>query len=104
VSVIDHPTDKVALEEPVADPRISAGIGYGESKYVAEAIVLGARKTVGLRGGTVRVGQIAGDTQIGGWNKQEWVGAIARCSQLVGALPMREDVCSPCVCHLRAPV
>ncbi|KAI0031502.1 acetyl-CoA synthetase-like protein [Vararia minispora EC-137] len=84
-----HPTDAPALEQPIKDPRISAGMGYGESKWVSETILLNAREQVGLRSGVVRVGQVSGDTRIGGWNKQEWVGAIAKASQLVGALPSR---------------
>jgi thioester reductase-like protein len=87
-SFADHPEDSLAPEAPLPDPRTSAGLGYAESKWVAETLVLGARKA-GVRGGTARVGQVCGDTQHGGWNRQEWVGAIARCGQLVGALPER---------------
>lgn len=83
--------DKLALEEPIRDPKLAAGIGYGESKWVAETLLLRAREAVGLRAATVRVGQISGDTRVGGWNKQEWVGAIARLGQIVRALPDRDE-------------
>jgi thioester reductase-like protein len=81
----------VALEQSIVDPRVSTSIGYAESKWVAESLVLGARKQTGLRGGVVRVGQVSGDTTHGGWNKQEWVGAMAKAGQLVGALPANDD-------------
>ncbi|VDB85408.1 unnamed protein product [Peniophora sp. CBMAI 1063] len=85
------PENQIALEEPILDARLSAGIGYGESKWVAETLLLRARDAVGLRASTVRVGQIAGDTRVGGWNKQEWVGAIARLGQMVHAIPERDE-------------
>ncbi|VDC04878.1 unnamed protein product [Peniophora sp. CBMAI 1063] len=81
------PPEDTALEVPIADAALAAGMGYGESKWVAESVLLRARDTVGLRVAIVRVGQLAGDTGTGGWNKQEWVGAIARLGQIVRALP-----------------
>lgn len=89
--ITDTPANQIALEEPIKDPRSCAGLGYGESKWVAESLLLRAREAVGLRTATVRVGQIAGDTRVGGWNKQEWVGAIARLGQIVKALPERDE-------------
>ena len=87
----DTPSSHPALEKPIADARVSAGIGYGESKWVAETLLLRAREAAGLRATVVRVGQMAGDTRVGGWNKQEWVGAIVRLGQIVHALPMRDE-------------
>ncbi|KZV68636.1 acetyl-CoA synthetase-like protein [Peniophora sp. CONT] len=84
---LNAPADRPALEEPVSDARDTVSLGYGESKWVAETMLLRAREAVGLRATAVRVGQLAGDTRIGGWNKWEWVGAIARLGQIVKALP-----------------
>ncbi|VDB87373.1 unnamed protein product [Peniophora sp. CBMAI 1063] len=89
--LLSTPSDRPALEEPIVDARISAGFGYAESKWVAETLLLRARDAVGLRSAAVRVGQMSGDTRVGGWNKQEWVGAIARLGQIVQALPMRDE-------------
>ena len=75
------------LEEPIADARVALGMGYAEGKWVAEAILLRAYAKIGLRMAIARVGQLAGDTRLGGWNKQEWVGAIVRLSEVVGAIP-----------------
>lgn len=83
---------EAAREKPIMDPRISASIGYAESKWIAETIVLNALREIGLRASVVRVGQLAGDTRYGGWNKQEWVGAITRVSQIVQAFPERTEV------------
>lgn len=85
------PSNSPALERPIWNPRLCVGMGYGESKWVAETLLLRAHEAVGLRTGIVRVGQIAGDTRVGGWNKQEWVGAIARLSQIVKAIPDRDE-------------
>ncbi|KZV69420.1 acetyl-CoA synthetase-like protein [Peniophora sp. CONT] len=84
-------SDREALEKPLTDARVSQGMGYAESKWVAETLLFRARDEVGLRTAVVRVGQLAGDTRVGGWNKQEWVGAIARAGQIVGALPDRDE-------------
>jgi len=89
-----HEKGVLAMEELIADPRVAAGLGYGESKWVAETILLNARKAVGLRTTVVRVGQLSGDTRVGGWNEKEWVPAMVRASQIVGALPERDDTVS----------
>ena len=65
-------------------------MGYAESKWVSESILLNARETTGANTATVRVGQLSGDTRVGGWNKQEWVGAIARAGQIVKSFPERD--------------
>jgi thioester reductase-like protein len=88
----DHPTDKPVLEEPILDPSLSTGMGYGESKWVAETLLLNARKAMGLNTTIVRVGQVAGCNRIGAWTYKEWVPAIVRSSQIVGAVPERPDV------------
>ena len=44
----DHPTDKPALEARLTNARCAAGIGYGESKWVSESILLNAREAAGI--------------------------------------------------------
>ncbi|KAI0712724.1 acetyl-CoA synthetase-like protein [Cerioporus squamosus] len=76
-----------AQEAPIGDPRTSAGGGYSESKWVAEQIVTSA----GNRSTIVRVGQLSGDTHIGGWSPQEWVPALLGASQKIGCVPSRNE-------------
>ncbi|KAI0030733.1 acetyl-CoA synthetase-like protein [Vararia minispora EC-137] len=79
------------FEGPIRDPRIAAGLGYGESKWVAETILLRAREEAGLKTTIVRVGQLAGDSQNGAWNEKEWLPAIIRTGQIVQAIPRRDE-------------
>ncbi|TFK78258.1 hypothetical protein K466DRAFT_507571 [Polyporus arcularius HHB13444] len=73
-------------------PEVAVGLGYGESKWVTEQLFGRAAKTTGLRTTAVRVGQLSGDTRVGGWNVKEWVPAIVRGSQLLGCVPEKDDV------------
>lgn len=76
------------------DPALAVGGGYAESKWVAEQIIVRATKDLGLRGTVIRVGQLSGDTKMGGWTAKEWVPAIVHLSQKVGCVPTRNEVCS----------
>ena len=88
---VDH-TSAAAEEVPIDDPTVSVGTGYGESKWVAENILLRARKEADVRTTVVRVGQLCGDSVSGGWNEKEWVPALLRGSQVLGAFPQRKEV------------
>ncbi|KAI0314196.1 acetyl-CoA synthetase-like protein [Amylostereum chailletii] len=70
----------------------AAGFGYGESKWVAEQVLLNARQALGIKTTVVRVGQLSGDTRLGGWNTKEWVPALLSLGKQVGALPSRSGV------------
>ncbi|TFK84744.1 acetyl-CoA synthetase-like protein [Polyporus arcularius HHB13444] len=80
----------LAPEAPIEDPRIAAGGGYSESKWVAEQVVASA-SGVGIDTIVVRVGQLSGDTRIGGWSVQEWVPALLGASQKIGCVPSRNE-------------
>ncbi|OCH89652.1 acetyl-CoA synthetase-like protein [Obba rivulosa] len=90
-SLFGYKSSEPAAEEHISDPRMSVGMGYGESKYVAEQLLAHAAQETGLRTTVVRVGQISGDTRVGGWNPKEWVAAIVAVSQIVGCIPSRDE-------------
>jgi thioester reductase-like protein len=89
---IDLPPDTPALEQRLTDPRYSVSSGYSQSKWVAEEILFRAREQSGIKATIVRVGQVAGDSRTGAWTEREWVPAMIRVAQVVGALPKRDDV------------
>ncbi|KAI0050788.1 acetyl-CoA synthetase-like protein [Auriscalpium vulgare] len=93
VGVITVPEDRIYIaEEPIRDPEDTVGRGYGASKWVAESILLRAHESTSLRTNIVRVGQLAGDSAVGGWNEKEWVPAMLRSSQELGCFPMRDQM------------
>ncbi|KAJ7659561.1 hypothetical protein DFH06DRAFT_1044174 [Mycena polygramma] len=77
---------KSALECPIADPRISVGLGYAESKWVAEKVLEIAGKTTALSPVIVRPGQLSAAAN-GAWNTSEWFPVLLRSSHHLGQLP-----------------
>ncbi|KAL7278799.1 hypothetical protein ACG7TL_007808 [Trametes sanguinea] len=75
-------------------PELAVGTGYGESKWVAEQLFHRAAQDTGANAVVVRVGQLCGDTTVGGWSTSEWVPAIVRASKLLGCLPAADDTLS----------
>ncbi|KAI0050775.1 acetyl-CoA synthetase-like protein [Auriscalpium vulgare] len=81
-------------EEALLDPSVAIGTGYGESKWVAETILLQAKETASLCTTVVRVGQLSGDRARGMWSENEWVAAMLRSSQTLGCVPQRDETIS----------
>ncbi|KAI0050773.1 acetyl-CoA synthetase-like protein [Auriscalpium vulgare] len=81
-------------EEALPDPSVAIGTGYGESKWVAESILLQAKRAANLRTTIVRVGQLSGDRARGIWSEKEWVAAMLRSSQALGCVPERDEMIS----------
>ena len=50
-----------------------------------------------MRTTVVRVGQLCGDSVSGGWNEKEWVPALLRGAQVLGAFPQRNEVGPICL-------
>jgi nucleoside-diphosphate-sugar epimerase len=90
--ILDQPQGELAEEKADIDPRISASSGYGESKWVAEQLLLTARRERGLRATSVRVGQLSGDSRAGAWYSKEWVPALVSLGKSLNALPSRSEV------------
>ncbi|KAJ3528018.1 hypothetical protein NM688_g8049 [Phlebia brevispora] len=80
-----------ALEEPIDDASVCVGPGYSESKWLAEQILLTARKQVGLQTVVARLGQICGGFN-GYWNEREWFPALVKSAIYVRCLPNIEGV------------
>jgi thioester reductase-like protein len=68
--------------------------GYAQSKLVAEHICLNAAKECGIVSKVLRIGQVAGDTKFGIWNKNEAVPMMLRSISTIGSLPMLDEWCS----------
>ena len=80
-----------AAEEPIQDAQTVVGMGYGESKWVAERVLDRAAKTTALRPVIVRIGQLSGGKN-GSWNTTEWIPAVVRSGEVVKALPASDEV------------
>ncbi|KAL1938320.1 hypothetical protein VTO73DRAFT_11771 [Trametes versicolor] len=93
-SAQNHSPEAPVLETLDFGPELAIGQGYGESKWVTEQILGRAAKETGLITTVVRVGQLSGDTHVGGWSTSEWVPALVRASKRLGAIPAAEDTVS----------
>ncbi|KAJ7665037.1 acetyl-CoA synthetase-like protein [Mycena polygramma] len=91
ISVFSNQPASPIKELAVSDPEVALGIGYGESKWVAENLLLRASEYTGLRTHIVRVGQLCGDSVIGAWNENEWLPALVRGAQILGAVPQTDE-------------
>ena len=80
-------------EDPVPETVMSdwyaaEGMGYAQSKLIAERLLAAASEKSGLRTSVCRVGQIAGPTtRRGVWNKREWIPSLIASSVYLGKLP-----------------
>ncbi|KZT20031.1 putative nonribosomal peptide synthetase [Neolentinus lepideus HHB14362 ss-1] len=85
ISVLQHwDTGKgFAPEEDYLDVDVAVGHGYGESKYVAEQLIL----STPLQSTSFRIGQISGGSPNGSWALTDWVPIIIKSSVGLGCLP-----------------
>jgi thioester reductase-like protein len=83
----------IALEQHLSDPQPAIGLGYTESKWVAEEIL----ETAAVQNKAlfnpliIRLGQLSGAAN-GAWNSSEWFPVLLRSSQLLGRLPIISGV------------
>ncbi|KAF9060960.1 hypothetical protein BDP27DRAFT_1370089 [Rhodocollybia butyracea] len=71
-------------EHVVMDAKYAVGAGYGESKYVAERILVKS----GLQATSFRIGQITGaNAPNGAWATTDWVPIIVKTSLSLGFFP-----------------
>ncbi|OBZ65571.1 Polyketide synthase HetM [Grifola frondosa] len=94
ISVLQNQPSSPSSEDPVHNAIHAIGTGYGESKWVAESILLRAMHDTGIHVNIVRVGQLCGDTTHGGWGEKEWVPSMLRSSQALKAIPVRDEMIS----------
>lgn len=75
-------------ETLMADWSAAEGMGYAESKSIAERLLAAASEESGLRTAICRLGQIAGPTtKSGAWNEHEWIPSLIGSSIYLGKLP-----------------
>jgi thioester reductase-like protein len=93
-AAIGLPQSIIVKEEPLPDPQVAAGLGYGESKWVSEQLLLEARAALGAKSTVVRVGQLSGDSRSGGWTTKEWLPNLIALSlrKDINALPSKDEV------------
>ncbi|KAJ7127122.1 acetyl-CoA synthetase-like protein [Mycena epipterygia] len=94
ISVLLNQSTSPIPELAIDDAEQALGMGYGESKWVAENLLIQASKETGLRTHVVRVGQLCGDSVVGAWNEKEWLPAMVRGSQILGAVPQMDEAIS----------
>lgn len=77
--------------ERLAEYEWAQGMGYAQSKCVAEHICMAAAEKTGIKARVLRVGQIVADTVHGVWNATEAIPLIMQSALTVGALPKLQD-------------
>jgi thioester reductase-like protein len=90
--IIDHSSSVPVLERPSEDPAIAISMGYGESKWVNETILLRAAQAVPeLDISIVRIGQISGSRN-GAWEVAQWAPSLMVSGPVLGCLPTMNGV------------
>lgn len=77
--------------EVVAELDWAQGMGYAQSKCVAEHLCMAAAKKTNIKARVLRVGQIVADTVHGVWNDTEAIPLIMQSAITVGALPKLQE-------------
>ncbi|KAI4612274.1 putative NRPS-like protein biosynthetic cluster [Alternaria metachromatica] len=77
--------------ERLAEFDWAQGMGYAQSKCVAEHLCLAAAKETGVKARVLRVGQIVADTVHGVWNSTEAIPLMMQSALTVGALPRLQE-------------
>ncbi|KAF8524893.1 male sterility protein-domain-containing protein [Hysterangium stoloniferum] len=87
VPSIGEPHRYIVPESPVDDPSMaSRTLGYGQSKYVSERIIVNAIEH-GLRATISRVGQLGGMSTTGYWSRQEYGAILMKLVLRLGMFP-----------------
>ncbi|KAH7135334.1 male sterility protein [Dendryphion nanum] len=77
--------------ETLAELSWAQGMGYAQSKLVAENLCMRAAKSTGVRARVLRVGQIVADTVHGVWNATEGIPLMMQTALTIGALPKLQE-------------
>ncbi|KAK0463067.1 putative aminoadipate reductase [Desarmillaria tabescens] len=80
----------VVPESTIDNWKVAVGRGYGEGKYVAEQLL----SRSGLRGTSLRLGQLCGGSHVGAWSTTEWFPILVKSSIAINALPSFSGVVS----------
>ncbi|KAF8074144.1 hypothetical protein FPV67DRAFT_1409809 [Lyophyllum atratum] len=87
---VDWRTGDKFMEASIKDPGSAVGLGYSESKWVAEQVLEIAAQTTELNVTIIRAGQLSG-AENGHWKVTEWFPTLIRSSRLIGCLPSTEE-------------
>jgi len=79
------------MPEQLAEYDWAQGMGYAQSKCVAEHICMAAAEKTGIKARVLRVGQIVADTVHGVWNATEAIPLMMQSALTVGALPKLQE-------------
>ncbi|KAF9880143.1 male sterility protein [Colletotrichum karsti] len=90
VSTVSRATT-VPVPESVPDLEWAQGMGYAQSKCVAEHLCARASEKYGVKARVLRIGQIVADTQHGVWNATEAIPLQLQTAITVGALPKLQE-------------
>ncbi|KAF3045960.1 putative secondary metabolism biosynthetic enzyme [Didymella heteroderae] len=77
--------------ERVSKFEWAQGMGYAQSKCVAENLCVAAAQKAGVKARVLRVGQIVADTVHGVWNKDEAIPLMMQSALTIGALPRLQE-------------
>ncbi|EIW80018.1 acetyl-CoA synthetase-like protein [Coniophora puteana RWD-64-598 SS2] len=95
IGVFQNVRHKQYLAETPIKAEVAAGLGYTESKWVAERLLM---HMVGAFPGLdvliARVGQLCGTSGNGAWNAKEWFPALVQASQAMGCFPTQDKAAS----------
>ncbi|KAI0070731.1 acetyl-CoA synthetase-like protein, partial [Panus rudis PR-1116 ss-1] len=95
VGVLRHVNLSVPVTESPVEAAVAVGMGYGESKWVAEKLLQEASKATHIKTVSVRLGQVCGDSaSAGSWNEAEWFPSLVRSSIHLNAFPTLDKVAS----------
>lgn len=79
------------VPETIPELEWAQGMGYAQSKSVAEHLCARAAQQAGIRTRVLRVGQIMADTKHGVWNHTEAIPLMIQSAITVGALPRLQE-------------
>lgn len=77
--------------EQVSQFEWAQGMGYAQSKCIAENLCVTAAQKAGVKARVLRVGQIVADTVHGVWNKDEAIPLMMQSAVTIGALPKLQE-------------
>lgn len=87
VAAVSRLGDRLTILERAVPAAAAVGTGYGESKWVAEALLIEAAARTPLHAVIVRIAQVSGGPN-GYWNPSEWFPSMIQSASSVKCLPL----------------
>jgi len=86
IAAVLRSEDPLPILEHAVPAAAAVGTGYGESKWVAETLLIEAMARTPLHAVIVRTGQVSGGIN-GYWNSSEWFPSMIQSASTVKCLP-----------------